>query len=219
MEAPRDVCCMGAVPVYGSRSCVASSQFLDVLTGRWMVTLRLNAGARVGMCAVRAGLVTVGKVRKRGYTLIEIAVTLLLMALVGAIGSAAYSSVIDSAKSGTSPTLLAIAQVEARRILANGGFTAYPATLATDIVLPGATTTSASSSAPNVVSVYVLDATTVVFAAGSTSGCLVLVDRIGERPTWVRDSNLNICAASLVGVAADAIAGGSPAEPVEAVFP
>lgn len=171
------------------------------------------------MGADSAHLVTISRVvYRRGYTLVEIGVTMLFLTIIAGIAVASYAGVLGATKSSTSPTVLVLAQLEARRLVANNAFAGFPNDLADDVTVPNVQITSGVSVDPDVVSVFVEDESTLVLAAGSDTGCLVLVDRLDGAPTWVRDADMTECAASLVAPYAVSVNGGSQAEPLEGVL-
>ncbi len=155
---------------------------------------------------------------RRGFTLIEIVMVVVIIGVIAALGASTYTSVRDASDSLAAKPALGAVQVDGRRIVAEVAAEtfepAFPVTLAVDLSAPGLTLTSNLSDGPDVVSIHRLDATTAIYASFGGGTCTVLVDRLVDTPGWGTDSTSEVCLASAYADRVDAITG-STKEPVE----
>lgn len=156
---------------------------------------------------------TISSVRSRGYTLIELSIALVVVAIIASIGVGTYKTVYNQMNQQSAGPLISLVQMEARRLATNNSSYIYPADIVTPIVVSGVTLTVGDSSDAHTISVYRLSDSEAVFAAGSAQGCLVLVDRLNAAPTWVLDATKPTCKAEDVSGPASAVAGGTSANP------
>ncbi|MBU6201286.1 MAG: hypothetical protein KJS90_04715 [Acidobacteria bacterium] len=148
----------------------------------------------------------------------EVAVTLVLLAILAAIGYSGFAAVRGRTQGVSAGPILTVAQLEARRLSsANGGF---PASVLTDLsALSDASLsfTDAASTSAGMVSVYRVDEEALVLATASSDDCLVLLDRPFASSTWAvfRGKASECVAGDLAAAAAGLAPGGSASLPQE----
>lgn len=153
---------------------------------------------------------------RHGFTMLEIATTLLLLSLLAAVTWGASQALRSSGSSATAVPLLTSAQVEARRLSdPDGTFPSDVAVQLAGLTGDGLTFTAQNASDLMDVSVYLSDDASLVLAAVAGADCLVLVDRVTASSTWamVLDAAEN-CSAPLLATAVVALpTAGTPAAP------
>ncbi len=131
-------------------------------------------------------VVVSSSVPRKGFSLLELGVALVLMALLALVASGAFSYVRDRSASRGSAPLLVAAQLEVRRAAAVDG--TFPESLQGTLLTAagGVDFLLGPAGAAEEVSVYRVSTTEVVLTAPSGEDCLVLVDRPHGSSTWVR---------------------------------
>jgi prepilin-type N-terminal cleavage/methylation domain-containing protein len=144
---------------------------------------------------------------RKGFSLIEIAVTLLLLATVATLTWSASQLVRSSGSAAGAAPLLATVQVQARRLVGVDG--RYPADLVSQLAglsVPGLAVTTQGATADNDVSAYRSSEYALVLAAVSGVDCLVLVDRLDGSSSWIRIREAaDSCSASVLQATALAL--------------
>jgi prepilin-type N-terminal cleavage/methylation domain-containing protein len=153
---------------------------------------------------------------RHGFSMLEIATTLLLLSLLAAVTWGASQALRSSGSAATAVPLLTSAQVEARRLSdPDGTFPSDVVAQLADLTGDGLTFTAQNASDLMDVSVYLSDDASLVLAAVAGADCLVLVDRVTASSTWamVLDAAEN-CSAPLLAAAVAALPdAGTPAAP------
>jgi len=152
----------------------------------------------------------------RGFSFPEIAVTLVLLSILLALGALSFDRLRSSTGGVAAGPLLLSAQLEARRLVQPG--VGYPESLVGDLVAVsgnGIDVVESSPSTVSQVSVLRVDAGTAVFAARAGEDCLVLLDRLEGSATWARlRSGAATCSAASVTAVVTALpVGGSSSSP------
>lgn len=155
---------------------------------------------------------------RRGFSIMEIAVAMMLLAILSGIGVATYNVVQQNMDRAASMPTLGLVQLQARKVLANTGVSAYPGDIASLIAVPQVTITTGASSSPTTVSVFRFDENTLVLAAGSAGGCTMIVDRLNDSAAYLVDRSVTSCLAQTVAGSVVGRAGGTPKEPIEVVL-
>jgi len=156
--------------------------------------------------------------RSAGFSFLEMAVTLALLAILAAVGYTGFSAVRSNTEGAAAGPLLSVAQLEARRLSApDGGFPADAAGSLVALSASGLTFTQAASTDTETVSVYRIDEESLVLATVSGDDCLVLLDRPFGSSTWAvfRGEADDCVAGELAGAAAALTPGGSSSVPQE----
>ena len=124
---------------------------------------------------------------RKGFSLIEIAVTLMLLATVATLTWSTSQQVRSSGSAAGAAPLLATVQAQARRLVAVDG--RYPVDLVSQLAglsVPALAVTAQAATADSAVSAYRSSDYTLVLAAVSGGDCLVLVDRLDGSSSWIR---------------------------------
>lgn len=152
---------------------------------------------------------------RRGFSITEMAIAMLVLAVLTGAGVGVYSTVQNNMDRVASMPNMAMVQLEVRRTLAANGATILPTDVVSALDVPGVEVQAGASSSPDVVSAFRYSDTVLVVAAGSQGGCTVLVDRLAGEPSWLVDRELTVCSAQAVSGQAVSEMGGTAQEPLE----
>lgn len=153
-----------------------------------------------------------------GFSFLEIAGTLIIVAMLMLIGTATFDRLRENTEGVSAGPLLSVAQLEARRLTDADGL--FPASVASDLVAlsdASLSVTTSASDGSGTVSVYRIDESSMVLASRSGADCLVLLDRLSGSATWAlfRGEGEACTASEFAAEAAALDAGGSSSSPQE----
>lgn len=145
----------------------------------------------------------------RGFTLLEIAATMAMVAILMVAASYTYSKVKDASGDLSVKPALSATQLELKRwMLADNRdntTSGYSSELVSQFVssdpVPGVEVGTAESTGPTVVSVAWVDASTVVFAAMGATKCMVLVEHHQQKTAWGASTEQSCTASGFLNAA------------------
>lgn len=136
---------------------------------------------------------------RRGMTLLEVIIAIVLLGIVSGVLIASFGSTTDTSNDRALALRLNTAKVAAREVAALENYR-YPSDTLDQIRSSGLTFQAAPSSDKDTVSFHQVDNTTIVMALRDGDTCVALIDSVVAKARWAMDLDNVTCAASTVAL-------------------